>query len=183
MTAVHPVDLSDERLARRAHAVWTLAYQQEARLLAIDEFPPLHKTVEHLRDSFHVCLAAFNDEQIVGLLGLEKSVRPGPLLVAALVVHPDFQRRGIASALVSAALHQANGSTVEVETATRNEPALRLYRKHHFVEAGRRTVASGLELVKLAHPGRSFVLPGERRLNFPDPKNSNPCPNNATSDS
>jgi ribosomal-protein-alanine N-acetyltransferase len=52
-----------------------------------------------------------------------------------IAVDPDFRRRGVASALLTALCQQAQG-TIFLEVAEPNSPAIALYRKHGWEDAG-----------------------------------------------
>ncbi|MFN8423734.1 MAG: GNAT family N-acetyltransferase [Anaerolineae bacterium] len=67
-----------------------------------------------------------------------------------LYVHPDFQRRGIGTALMKAALSHpilATARLIALDVWVQNEGAQRFYRRHAFEPVGTRTftVASGAE--------------------------------------
>jgi ribosomal protein S18 acetylase RimI-like enzyme len=55
-----------------------------------------------------------------------------------IAVDPAFRRRGVASALLTAVCQQAQG-TIFLEVAEPNAPAIALYRKHGWEQAGVRT--------------------------------------------
>jgi [ribosomal protein S18]-alanine N-acetyltransferase len=52
-----------------------------------------------------------------------------------IAVDPPFRRRGVASALLTAVCQQAQG-TIFLEVAEPNAPAIALYRKHGWQQAG-----------------------------------------------
>ena len=83
-------------------------------------------------------LAAVNDEP-VGLI-LMRAIA-GEAEVLTLAVEPSHRRRGVAEALLQAALAQAAAMAAEevfLEVAADNPAALALYRKAGFEQAGRR---------------------------------------------
>jgi putative acetyltransferase len=82
-------------------------------------------------------LVALVDERIVGQLGLQVGTgRRAHTAALGMMVHDDYQGQGIGSALMQAALDQAekwlNLSRIELEVYTDNQPALELYRKFGF---------------------------------------------------
>jgi ribosomal-protein-alanine N-acetyltransferase len=61
--------------------------------------------------------------------------------ILTLAVAPSARRRGVASALLAAAFAEARGQGIAqifLEVAEHNHPAIALYRKHGFTQAGRR---------------------------------------------
>jgi len=124
------------------------AYAQEARLLGVEEFPPLTRTVEDVRTCTEDFLAVYVGSELVGSISVEPE-REG-VVIASLTVAPAFQRRGFASALVEAVLRRHGSGLISVQTGAANLPALDLYARTGFVETGRRRLdAESLEVVEL----------------------------------
>jgi ribosomal protein S18 acetylase RimI-like enzyme len=82
-------------------------------------------------------LVAVDGGEVVGVLDV--SVSGAEATIENVVVHPDRQRRGIASALLEEALRRLERCGVRTLDAwTReDEPALRWYARHGFGEASR----------------------------------------------
>jgi ribosomal-protein-alanine N-acetyltransferase len=79
------------------------------------------------------------DAQVVGFVAARRVADEAEILNVA--VRPDFRRKGIASALLRAALDEFLGSTVArvfLELRESNLPARGLYERHGFVPSGRR---------------------------------------------
>ena len=94
--------------------------------------------------------------RIVGNLSLRRARRPGGYLIGNVVVHPDWRRRGIATALMEAALQlisEAGGRWVGLEVRADNAEARRLYTGLGFSEVGR-------TLHLLRPEGLSYQRPG-----------------------
>lgn len=88
-------------------------------------------------------LVACDAEEIVGCVGLttERSPRRRHVATLGMVVHDDWQGRGIGSTLLRAAVDLADRwlslTRLELTVYADNEPALRLYRKFGFAVEGR----------------------------------------------
>lgn len=101
------------------------------------------KRLAEPREGFYLLLACVEGE-VVGGLGLETyPTRPRRRHVASLgmMVHDDWQGKGVGTALMRAAVDYAdkwlNLSRLELEVFVDNEPALRLYKKFGFQIEGR----------------------------------------------
>ncbi len=67
-----------------------------------------------------------------------RQIAPEEAEILNIAVDPAFRRRGVASALLRAVYIEARG-TIFLEVAEPNSPAIALYRKHGWQEAGLRT--------------------------------------------
>jgi [ribosomal protein S18]-alanine N-acetyltransferase len=79
------------------------------------------------------------DAQVVGFVAARRVADEAEILNIA--VRPDFRRKGIASALLRAALEEFLGAAVSrvfLEFRESNLPARELYQRHGFVPSGRR---------------------------------------------
>jgi putative acetyltransferase len=88
-------------------------------------------------------LVAEVDGRVVGLLGLEVGRgRAAHSASIGMMVHDDYQGRGVGTALLAAAIDLAERwlgiRRLELDVYADNEPALRLYRKMGFEEEGRK---------------------------------------------
>jgi len=86
-------------------------------------------------------LVAVVDGQVVGLLGLQVGTgRRAHAASLGMMVHADFQGRGVGSALMAAAIDLAENwlaiSRIELEVYPDNAPALALYEKFGFEREG-----------------------------------------------
>jgi ribosomal protein S18 acetylase RimI-like enzyme len=150
MVRVSPIAHRERFIAEGIHAVMSLAYLQEARLLKVTDFPPLTRTVEDIEASEDFFLGAILHQEIVGVLSVGRDDEPHQICISALVVHPKMQRRGVGRLLVQEALARGQGTTFSVATAAKNVPALRLYQEFGFIPYRHGVVGpNSLPLVKL----------------------------------
>src|SRR5579859_6283134 len=82
------------------------------------------------------------DGRIVGTAQLQRALRPNArhrAEVAKVLVHPEFQRRGIGRSLLRAieVLARADGRTLLVLDTREGDPSNELYRSVGYAEAGR----------------------------------------------
>ena len=137
-------------MAQQIHAVLALAYAQEALLLGLPDFPPLQRSSADLQADSDAYLGARIGGELVGALAFGPDPEGGQLLVSVLVVAPDFQRRGVARALMTHLLSLAGPWPVAVATAQANTPAVLLYEGLGFEAYRRGTVGpEALPIVKL----------------------------------
>ena len=141
-------DLSVFRSAESIYQVMQASYQVEADLLKVDDFFPLRRTADDIRNSTTRFVGCFVAGELAGVLELEK-LENGSSLIASTVVHPNYFRRGVASALLGSILGDKNLKNLQVSTAAQNLPAIRLYQKFGFVIYTQKTLPDGMTLVKL----------------------------------
>jgi len=110
-----------------------LAYQSEALLYNDWSIPPLMQAIESLREesSSFVILKATVGERIVG--SVRARVVGDTCAIGRLIVHPEFQGKGIGSRLLQAieiACHPAE--RFELFTGSRSESNIRLYQRSGY---------------------------------------------------
>jgi ribosomal protein S18 acetylase RimI-like enzyme len=142
------LDLSDDAVLHELWTVQRLAYAVEAEIIGFDGIPPLHESLEELRASEEIFLGLYDEAGLAGAVSYR--LEGSTVDICRLVVHPRAHRRGIATQLLDALPDEAQ----TVSTGSKNEPALRLYRKRGFVEIGKREVAPGLSITDLAREPR-----------------------------
>ena len=111
-------------------ALQRLAYQSEARLNDDWSIPPLTQALSELEAEFaaKVFLKAVSGDKIIG------SVRgwlvSGTCLIGRLIVHPDYQGKGIGTLLMQS-LEKAfpHAERFELFTGTRSIDNIRLYQR------------------------------------------------------
>ena len=115
------------------------AFRSEAERYDDYTLPPLAQTLEEIKRDFerqYVLKATLRDEIIGSVRAHEED---GTCHVARLVVHPNYQGRGIGSRLVRAIESIfANVQRFEIFTGDRSEPALCLYRGLGYEEFKRK---------------------------------------------
>jgi len=126
----------------RPFTVRTLSYTDLPKLIAIERraFPmpwSLSMFVLELSKPSGICLAAVNDEQMLGYVICARYDEA--YHVMNIAVDPDVRRQGVAKALLDAVLdtagHDAN-YTLEVRVS--NRPAIALYESYGFRGVGTR---------------------------------------------
>jgi len=139
--------------AADAEAIHTLRMEVFARVAedyADPDLPPLAEGLHETRAEFetHVVFKAVEGGCIVG--AVRASVSDGVVLIARLVVDPDFEGRGIGTALAQAvedAFPQAR--RFELFTGDKSHPSLAIWRRLGYREDRRESVGH-YELVYLS---------------------------------
>lgn len=128
-----------------ARAVWSI-FQQPRAIRGTLQLPytSLEKWSRRLsetRDGFFSLVAEVGGD-VVAHLGLEvhQQWRRRHAAGLGMVVHDNFQGRGVGSALMTSAVELADGwlglTRLELEVYPDNEPAIALYRKFDFEDEG-----------------------------------------------
>jgi ribosomal protein S18 acetylase RimI-like enzyme len=107
-----------------------LAYRSEARIYDDYTIPPLLQTPEEIAKDFesHVFLEALQDGRIVG--SVRACINGDTCMIGKLIVHPDFQNRGIGTRLMNEIERSFDAAgRFELFTGHKSERNLRLYRK------------------------------------------------------
>jgi ribosomal protein S18 acetylase RimI-like enzyme len=131
-----------------------VAYRSEAELYQDFEIPPLTQTIEDLKGSYrtHVFLKAVIGDRIVGSVRAE--IQSGICRIGRLIVHPDFQQKGIGTELMNR-IEAVFGTAEKYElfTGHRSIGNLRLYQRLGYRECRRQVISEKLTLVFLEKNG------------------------------
>lgn len=139
-----------------------LAYQSEAAIHNEYNIPPLTQTLAEMRADFEkqVVLKATSGGRIVG--SVRGYVSKGTCFVGRLIVHPDFQNRGLGTRLMGE-IERVFGQAQRFElfTGHRSERNLYLYRKLGYRPFKEQKVSEALTLVFLEKEKEGVVQGGQ----------------------
>ena len=126
-----------------------LAYRSEAELCNNVHIEPLTQTLEQLQSQFddHIFLKAVADEIIVG--SVRASVHGETCCIGKLMVHPDYQNRGLGNMLMRTIEDTCPQLRYELFTGNRSEKKLAIYRKLGYEAFREEVIASGFMLIYL----------------------------------
>lgn len=119
-------------IAQQIHVIFQASYAVEAELLGATHFPPLNRPVESYVQSNNSFYGYTERGQLAGVIEVELCNEY--VDINSLVVEPKFFRLGIASKLLAFTFEKFDTHRFVVETGLDNIPAIRLYKKHEFVE-------------------------------------------------
>lgn len=106
-----------------------IAYQREAELYQDWNIPPLLQTLHQLELEFEnhkILVAKLNDEIVGSVRGYADQ---GTLHIGRLIVHPDFQKRGIGSQLLKKIEQESKCQRYELFTGQKSIQNIKLYEK------------------------------------------------------
>lgn len=92
-----------------------------------------------LSNPLSLWLVAIEENEVVGYVGSQTVMGETDMMNVA--VHPDHRRKGVAKTLIEAliqALKERQSHSLTLEVRVSNEPAISLYERLGFYEAGRR---------------------------------------------
>lgn len=126
-----------------------LAFQSEAALYDDYAIPPLTQTLEQLEAEFdtHLILKAVINKRIIG--SVRGRMDGTTCCIGRLMVHPDYQGRGIGKMLMAAIESYCATQRYEIFTGERSAANLHLYHAIGYREFQRKTISSKVTLVYL----------------------------------
>jgi GNAT superfamily N-acetyltransferase len=147
---IKPAELAD---AEEILALQKLAYLSEAAIYDEYSIPPLTQSLEETEAEFgdRLILKATMEGRIIG--SVRAHLEAGTCFVGKLIVHPDFQNRGIGSQL----LHEIErcfpaAARYELFTGQKSERNLYLYQKLGYKPFRSQKITGRLTLVFLEKP-------------------------------
>ena len=107
-----------------------IAYQSEAMLFGTTDIPPLKQTLEEVLQEFQRGIILKTTDENGNIIGSVRAYcENGTAYIGKLMVHPDFQKKGIGSMLLSEIEKQFPSMRYELFTSTRSVSNIRLYQK------------------------------------------------------
>ncbi|GGH38798.1 GNAT family N-acetyltransferase [Paenibacillus segetis] len=145
-----PLSLHDHEVVEQVWSLQHTAYRLEALAVGLMEYPPLPDTFESLRNSTEQFYGYYAEEEgeLLGAIATTSSI-PSTLGITRLMVHPNYFRQGIGSALLNYVISEhSEMKTIAVTAGTLNVPAVSLYRQYGFIPCGAMMAAPGVELTR-----------------------------------
>ncbi|MEP0131741.1 MAG: GNAT family N-acetyltransferase [Eudoraea sp.] len=147
---IRTLNHKNQHVAHAIRSVFQASYAIEAKLLNATDFPPLKRTVKEFLDSKNAFYGYYVEDTLAGVV--EVKADESNTHIQSLVVHPNFFRQRIGSALVQFVLDTYTTKTITVETGLANEPAKDLYYGFHFRKVREYDTTNGIRKI-------AFLLP------------------------
>ncbi|NBI29083.1 GNAT family N-acetyltransferase [Chengkuizengella marina] len=145
---IKKLDITREEVAREVLKIQLPSYKIEAEMIDFYDIPPLKDNVQTLQKCDEIFLGYYVGEQLAGAISYE--IEASILTICRMIVHPDYFRRGIASALLNYLLDlNLEVKKMIVSTGRDNEPAKKLYQKFGFTEVADIEVVKDVFITKL----------------------------------
>lgn len=148
---IKKINAGNRDSAQKIHALFQASYLVEAKLLEVDDFPPLKRTVQDIMHSETEFYAFWKADEVLALIEVKQESDVTD--IHSLVVHPKYFRQNLGSQLVSFVLNSIDSTTFTVETGLKNTPAIRLYEKSGFEEMEQWDLPIGIRNVKFRKTG------------------------------
>ena len=130
----HRIQKAEEADLNEILILQKLAYQSEAELNNDFNIPPLSQTLDEIRVEFGraLFLKVMEGERIIGSVRAHEE--DGTCHIGRLIVHPEYQNRGIGSRLLRDVESRFDCKRFELFTSDRSERNLYLYKKFGYRE-------------------------------------------------
>ncbi len=155
------LNLANATVAEQIKGLHDAAYSVEARLLGLEEFSPLKRTVESYSNASSTFFGCMRNSHCVGSVEIEADDSAG-IEISSLVVDPGCSRQGIATKLMMHVMNIAGPNRIVVSTAGANCPAISLYEGLGFRKTDAWVTADGLHIVELTKSAGNPVEEGNR---------------------
>lgn len=127
-----------------------LAYQSEAKLFNSADIPPLKQTLSEIASEYEkgiILKALDEDRAIIG--SVRAYCDADTVYIGKVIVHPERQRKGVGTELLSAVERIYPGKRYELFTSTRSAGNIRLYERLGYRSFKEKPLAPELRLVYL----------------------------------
>ena len=129
-------------------ALQKIAYEKEATLYDDWNIPPLTQSLSEIQKEFKesIVIKAIVGAKIIG--SVRASLDSDLCKIGRLIVHPEYQRKGIGSLLMQNIESQfPNAKRFELFTGTKSIDNIRLYRKLGYVECRQQDLSPKVRVV------------------------------------
>jgi len=127
-----------------------LAFISEAQIHNNFKIQPLVQTLEEIQKEFeNWTILKLIDEQQKIIGSIRANEEETKVQIGKLIIHPDFQNKGLGSRLLKEAEEMYPNKSFELLTSSKSEKNLWLYKKNGYREVKREIGLDGLEFVFL----------------------------------
>lgn len=116
-------------------------------MINVRDFPHLMRSCREIKEANSEFFGIISDAGLRGIIELEQ--QSGAVLIASLVLVPDYFRQGLARLLPEHVISVYRDRALRVETATANLPAMALNASMGFVVRGEYVKTTGLRMSRL----------------------------------
>ncbi len=136
---------------RQAAQIWNLfqaAYEIEAQVLGLQNFPPLNRTIHQIQKAKTTFYGCCSNTRLVAAMEIDWCNK-STFHIDSFGVSPKHFRQGFGSKLLTGVLDELEWQQVTVATAVANAPARHLYQKHGFYPQKYWLTADNISMVTL----------------------------------